>query len=123
MSQPRYGTIRNPALRRIIREYTYEAGVRNLEREIGRVCRKVARRVVVERFGEAAYSRGIRVTTSCTSRMSPSATGSSSGGDSTRAPRRSARPQSGVTKPSRSCSMPLRLRSLAMCRYDIAWSI
>jgi len=31
------------ALKKVIREYTWEAGVRNFEREISKVCRKVAR--------------------------------------------------------------------------------
>ena len=38
-------TFDDDTLLAIIREYTYEAGVRNLEREIANVCRKVARSI------------------------------------------------------------------------------
>jgi ATP-dependent Lon protease len=37
-------SLTDEALRRMIREYTEESGVRNLEREIGALCRKAARR-------------------------------------------------------------------------------
>ncbi len=38
-------TFTSDALRQMIRDYTREAGVRNLEREIGKVCRKVVTRI------------------------------------------------------------------------------
>jgi ATP-dependent Lon protease len=41
---PEQLTITDDALRAVIRGYTREAGVRNLEREIGAICRKAARR-------------------------------------------------------------------------------
>jgi ATP-dependent Lon protease len=41
-------TFTDEALNTIIRHYTQEAGVRNLEREISNVCRKLTRRVVKE---------------------------------------------------------------------------
>jgi ATP-dependent Lon protease len=40
--------VTDAALAELIRSYTREAGVRNLEREIGALCRKVARRVAEE---------------------------------------------------------------------------
>lgn len=39
-------TITNPALEKMIHNYTREAGVRNLERRIGDVCRKTARELL-----------------------------------------------------------------------------
>ncbi|MCG6896177.1 MAG: endopeptidase La [Thiocapsa sp.] len=41
--------IRESALRDIIRHYTREAGVRNLEREISKICRKVVKEVLLKK--------------------------------------------------------------------------
>ncbi|MEI6305796.1 MAG: endopeptidase La, partial [Deltaproteobacteria bacterium] len=43
--KPRHISFDNDTIREIIAKYTREAGLRNLEREIGKVCRKVARKV------------------------------------------------------------------------------
>ena len=40
--------ITDPAMLKLVREYTREAGVRNLEREITSVCRKVVKKVVLQ---------------------------------------------------------------------------
>jgi ATP-dependent Lon protease len=45
---PEQVTIEDPAVRRIISDYTREAGVRNVERQIGAVLRKVAARVAAD---------------------------------------------------------------------------
>src|ERR1700678_2088671 len=49
------------AITGLIRSYTREAGVRNLEREIGNVCRKVARKVVKEGENYSATITGDNV--------------------------------------------------------------
>jgi ATP-dependent Lon protease len=46
--RPEEITFSEDALKKIIRDYTREAGVRNLERQIGTVCRKVATKVAEE---------------------------------------------------------------------------
>jgi ATP-dependent Lon protease len=51
----------DPALRAIVEEYTREAGVRNLEREIGTVCRKIAREIAEGKLKRKATISAKRV--------------------------------------------------------------
>jgi ATP-dependent Lon protease len=63
-------TIERPAMQKIVREYTREAGVRQLEREIATICRKLARRfaegdvenVTVDEQGVETYLKKPRFT-------------------------------------------------------------
>ena len=46
-------SVTEPALRHVIRDYTREAGVRNLERKIAAICRKTAHRIVTKQVKTA----------------------------------------------------------------------
>jgi ATP-dependent Lon protease len=48
--------VRENAVREIIRRYTREAGVRNLERTIAMICRQIARKVVEGKKGKTTVS-------------------------------------------------------------------
>ena len=55
--KPKTMTISPAAMLQIIQEYTLEAGLRNLEREIGAICRKVARKLAEGEKGPFAVTK------------------------------------------------------------------
>ncbi|RKX70752.1 endopeptidase La [candidate division TA06 bacterium] len=53
--------LKDDALEKIIMEYTYEAGVRNLQREIAKICRKIAmRKVTFKKTGVKITNKNIK---------------------------------------------------------------
>ena len=56
--KPRTLSVSPGAMRQIVSEYTAEAGVRNLEREIGTICRKAARQIAENRQKKFQVTRG-----------------------------------------------------------------
>ena len=55
--KPRHLSISDATLSQMITEYTAEAGLRNLEREIGSICRKTARRLAEGKKGKVVVTR------------------------------------------------------------------
>ncbi len=51
-------SISDQIIRKVISEYTQEAGLRNLERSLGAICRKVARRIAEDEKGPFRITGG-----------------------------------------------------------------
>jgi ATP-dependent Lon protease len=54
-------TFQDPTIRNLIRYYTREAGVRNLERQIANVCRKVAKEIVMEEAKKDSKAKKVKM--------------------------------------------------------------
>src|SRR5512147_2556087 len=55
-------SVTEPAIRDIVRYYTREAGVRSLEREISKICRKAVKQILTERQENEGKAKRISVT-------------------------------------------------------------